>query len=151
MRWLSARQFGVIALANITYAPMTALTQQMIDVIADHDALPSRPSIDTTLIELLGERLVALLSDWDDQVADALFTDNVGLDEPYDRRQAEARRWLEACGGTFRIERVDATSRTSGRVALAHPGGTPLWLDLQIAPLHPPRLQHYDFELEMAS
>lgn len=148
MRWLSGRQFGVIALANITYAPMTALTQQLMEVIADHDALPPPPPIDTTLIDHLGARLVALLGEWDDRVADDLFTDNVALDEPYDRRHAEARRWLDACGGTFRIERVEATSPTSGRLALAHPAGTPLWLDVQVGPFQPPRLQHYDFELE---
>ena len=40
MRWLPGRRVGVVTLANATYAPMGALSQQMLGVLADHDLVP---------------------------------------------------------------------------------------------------------------
>lgn len=147
MRWLSGRGFGLIALANITYAPMTAMGESIMELLADHRALPARPRADTSLVESLGRRLVALLEDWDDAVADGLFSDNVALDDPFDRRRAAALRWIEACGGRLHIERVTASCATSGELVITHPSGTPAELDLQIAPFGPPRIQSFDIEL----
>lgn len=148
MRWLKGRRFGVIALANITYAPMTDMVQKMVDLIADHDGLPARVPEDSSLIEQMGARLIALLTSWDDREADELFTDNVDMDEPLERRRADAQRWIDACGGALRVERVEASSLTSGRLAITHPSGNTLWLDMQIGPLRPARIQHFDFELD---
>ena len=130
---------------------MTDMVQSMVDLIADHDGLPPRPPIDAPLVQQLGDRLVALLSEWDEGVADSLFTDNVGLDDPYDRRRAEARRWIDECCGQLQVTRVEPESPTSGRLAIEHPSGRTLWLDLQIAPPLPPRIQQYGFELEACS
>jgi CubicO group peptidase (beta-lactamase class C family) len=144
MRWLTGRGLGVIALANVTYAPMTGLGQTMLEALADHDAVPRRAAIDATLIEQLGRRLLDLLTNWDDRAADELFTDNIVLDDPYDRRRGDGQRWVEACGGELRLERLEATSPTSGRLFIARPSGGPLRLDFQIGPLRPPRIQHYE-------
>ncbi|MBI5088261.1 MAG: beta-lactamase family protein [Actinobacteria bacterium] len=146
MRWLSGRGFGVAAMANITYAPMTELLQSMLDVLADHEALPPVEPVDPTIVEQVGRRLVDLLNDWDDRTADELFTDNVALDDSYARRRASAERWLEACG-RFVVERVDVTRPTTGRLALTHPSGEPLWLDLDLAPTRPLRVQWYELSL----
>jgi CubicO group peptidase (beta-lactamase class C family) len=147
MRWLSGTGFGCVALANITYAPMVTMGESMFELLADHHALPAPPTADTTLVERLGRRLVALLTDWDDAVADELFTDNIALDEPYERRRTAAREWIDACGGRLQIERVQASSLTSGELLIAHPSGTAVELDLQIAPLVPPRIQTFGIDL----
>jgi CubicO group peptidase (beta-lactamase class C family) len=147
MRWLSGRQFGVITLGNVTYAPMTDLGQAMIDVIADHDGLPPAARPDATLIEQLGRRLIALLHDWSDVEAARLFTDNVAADDPDDRRRADAARWIERCGGQLQIERVHAISTTTGDLILATPHGPPVQLGLQISPIPPARVQSFEFEL----
>jgi hypothetical protein len=118
----------------------------MFDVLADHDAIPADEPVDATLVEHIGRRLVELLNDWDDDAADALFTDNVALDEPYAARRATAATWLATCG-RFEVERVEARRPTTCRLALAHPGGSPLWLDLDLAPVGPPRIQWYELSL----
>jgi hypothetical protein len=147
MRWLAGRGFGVLALANITYAPMTELGQSMFEVLADHDALPPAALAAGPEVEALGRRLVDLLRDWDDDRATALFTDNVAMDVPLHRRRAEAQRWLDDCGGELRVQRVVVCSATDGRVAIEHPSGSTLWLELCVAPIGPPRVQQYELEL----
>lgn len=146
MRWVSGRGFGVAAVANITYAPMTDMAQAMLDILADHDSIPEATPIDSASIDQVGRRLVELLNDWQDDAADALFADNVALDESYDRRRATAASWLEVCG-RFEIDRVEARRPTTGRVALRHPEGSTLWLDLDLAPLLPARVQWYELSL----
>lgn len=148
MRWLPGRRFGIIAFANITYAPMTTMGLAMIEVLADHDALPDRATVDGTLVHQLGAQLIELLGDWDDRTADRLFTDNVAQDDTYDRRRVEAQGWVDACGGQLVVRSFDVESPTSGRVSVMHPSGVPLWIDFQIAPLRPPCIQLYGYELE---
>ena len=101
MRWLPGRRVGVIALANSTYAPMGALTRRMLDVLDDHGLVPPAVIPLTPAVQRAAEELVALLSDWDDAVADALFADNVALDQPYAERAAAAAEL-----GSLQIERV---------------------------------------------
>ena len=91
----------------------------------------------------LARRLVALLGDWDDAVADELFADNVVLDEPYDHRRRQAATWLAECGGTFVVERVVPTTAGAGRIELRRPGGDPLEVRFRLAPPLPPRIQWY--------
>ena len=145
MRWLAERRFGVITLANVTYAPMTELGHSILEILADHDALPARPSDHSEIVEHMGRRLVDLLQGWDDRVADELFTDNVGLDQSYERRRADAQRWLVASDGHLQIDHVHTVSAASGDVTIARPVGVPpLTLEFQIGPLLPPRIQQYE-------
>ena len=88
-------------------------------------------------------RLVALLGDWDDSLADELFADNVAPDEPYDRLRAQAGEWLAACGGRFEIDHVVATSRAAGRIFLKRPDGDPFEIQFKLSPAGPPRIQKY--------
>lgn len=145
MRWLAERQFGVIALANVTYAPMGDLTEAIFDILADHDALPPAVQPQSELVEHLGGRLVDLLQHWDDRVADALFTDNVNLDLSYERRRADAERWVQASNGRFEIDHIVTVNASSGDVIMIRPeGAPPLTLEFQICPLRPPRIQQYE-------
>ena len=89
MRWLPGRRLGVIALSNITYAPMTELTCDAARPAAragrgDRRCADRSPP----QVRAAAERLVALLNGWDDAAADALFTDNVAWDDAYERRRA---------------------------------------------------------------
>ena len=90
MRWLPGRRVGAVALANSTYAPMRPLSRRMLEILDDHGLVPPVTPPLTPAFQEAAERLVALLHDWDDDVADELFADNVAPDESYDRRAAQA-------------------------------------------------------------
>ena len=147
MRWLgdgqAGRRIGVIALANTTYAPMFALAGEILARLHAHGSIAAR-SIEAPLLELAARRLVALLGQWDDTVADALFSANVAPDEAYARRRAEGERLREHCGGTLEIARVVAESATSGRIEMKMAGDdSTASIELQLSPLVPARIERY--------
>ena len=125
MRWLPGRRVGVIALANSTYAPMGALTRRMLDVLDANGLVPAAVIPLTPELQRAAEELVALLSDWDDAVADRIFSDNVALDQPYAERAAAAAEL-----GSLPIERIAAESATSATI---HAGGRRI--EFRLAPV----------------
>ena len=98
MRWHPATGIGVIALGNGTYAPMSPLTGLVLDAL-----VPASGAYQVALAPaataagqagapwpqtLAAEAQVnQLLAAWDDAAADALFTENVALDGPYNERR----------------------------------------------------------------
>ncbi len=129
MRWHPATGVGVIALGNGTYAPMSPLTGLVLDAVvptsnayqvalAPAASKPGAPWPQTLAAQ---EKVNDLLTDWDDDAADALFTENVALDSPYHERRHTI--------GLIR-ERIGPFSRRphpGGRVR--HPGPPPLVAD----------------------
>jgi CubicO group peptidase (beta-lactamase class C family) len=135
MRWLPERGVGVVALSNVTYGAMSAACDEALDVLADRDGLgPGRPP-DAPALREAATRAAALLSAWSDERADALFTDNVALDEPYDRRAREAAD-LVARHGPLEVDEVEPETPLRGAFTAA--GGL-VRVDLAIA--HDGRVQ----------
>ena len=101
MRWHPASGIGVIALGNGTYAPMSPLTGLVLDALVpassgyqlalapaattgDATGQPGAPWPRTLAAQ---EQVNRLLAHWDDDAADALFTENVAQDAPYSERR----------------------------------------------------------------
>jgi CubicO group peptidase (beta-lactamase class C family) len=92
MRWHPASGVGVIALGNGTYAPMSPLTSLVLDALvpassAYQVALAPAPTAPWPQTLAAQEKVNRLLTRWDDEEADALFTENVALDGPYHERR----------------------------------------------------------------
>ena len=144
VRWTRAG-LGLVALANLTYARMADATAAALMALLASDVLrPVAPTV-TAALRHAAEQLVALHNAWDDRVADALFADNVDLDDERERRAVAATR-LAAEHGPLTTARVEARSATSG-VAVAHGPRGELRIDFQLHPLLPPRVQHYRAEV----
>jgi CubicO group peptidase (beta-lactamase class C family) len=139
MRWVPEHGVGVVALSNVTYGAMTAACDEAIDVLADLGELgPARPP-DAPALRQAADRAAALLTSWSDTAADALFTDNVALDEPYQRRAHEAAA-LVTRHGPLTVGSVEAETPMRGtfetaeglvraELGLAYDGRVQ-WLDL---------------------
>ena len=143
MRWLPGHGIGVIALGNVTYAPMKLMTRGMLELLDDHglvEAMPVRPSPE--LVEA-ARRLAVVISDWTDDAACVLFSDNVALDESLVRRAQRAAELVAAHGALTLVE-VEATTPTMGRATMRQADGTELRIDLDLSPLVPPRVQFYE-------
>jgi CubicO group peptidase (beta-lactamase class C family) len=99
MRWHPATGLAVIALGNGTYSPMYSLAELVLRALvtpsaAYHVALAPAPGGAVPLTTgpptvAAVDTVNALLKDWDDATADALFSENVALDRPYQERQAD--------------------------------------------------------------
>ncbi len=123
MRWFAGRGVGVIGLANTFYAPMSVLTMRLLAKLDEHGAVPSVPAVVAPKWEAAAKRLVDLLNDWDDAVATKMFEDNVVLDDPFERRRADAAA-LVATHGRLRIAASRPASATSGEFDVTGTGKT---------------------------
>lgn len=141
MRWIKGRGVGVIALANTTYAPMGALTLQMLAEMHREGLLPPRPTVNAPELHDAAHRLVALLNHWDDTTAAALFSDNVALDDPFPRRAAEAAGLVER-HGPLRVLGVRAAAWGHGTIDVQG-NGAPFTIALELAPLNGVSVQLY--------
>jgi CubicO group peptidase (beta-lactamase class C family) len=152
MRWHPATGTAVIALGNGTYSPMYALAELVLKALltrspAAHVALA--PAVRGTRAgapwpETLAaaDAASALVEDWDDARADALFSENVALDRPYPERQADLALLRERIGA-FAVDK----SRPAESDTPAH---RRWWLAgehavvaaaIQLNPQRPPRVQ----------
>ncbi|MEN9824207.1 MAG: hypothetical protein RLZ04_2633 [Actinomycetota bacterium] len=134
MRWVASRGVGVIALSNVTYAPMAELTMRMIVGLHDADLIPSLAPVEAPLVVERATRLAALLSDWDDPTAADLFADNVAPDDPLDRRAAAAASLVAAHGRLEVVRVVPSTAMAGTLVVRGSTSGTELRITLSLAP-----------------
>ncbi|MGE5226850.1 MAG: serine hydrolase domain-containing protein [Planctomycetaceae bacterium] len=120
MRMLPERGLAVIALGNVTYAPMAAAVTEALDVLADLDALPPARKVQPSpaLVEAAG-RLTALLQAWDEDEAAALFADNVAPDLAFERRREQAAELRDRHGDLAFDGTIEADAPLSGTLALA--------------------------------
>ena len=146
MRWHPATGIGVIALGNGTYCPMSVLTGLILRAVvpgpgAHRVALApgGGPWPETVKAR---EEVDRLLQSWDDDTADALFTENVSWDAPYAERRHAIELVRLRIGDFETDERRPAESDTPAhrRWWLTGPRGT-VQAQLQLNPQRPPRVQ----------
>ena len=155
MRWLEGRHTGVVALANVTYAPMTELTLQMLEALHEHGAAPPVGRQSAAHLETLARQLADVLTAWAADPAAAVtsagngpatnevFADNVAVHEPYPRRAAAAAAALEPLG-SVKLGEIIATSAAAGRFTLAPAHrDTSVTVAFELAPTLPLRIQSY--------
>src|SRR5690606_36048782 len=89
MGWAPAYGIGVIALANLTYANVGAACGKALEtLISASQASPRKLPVAPSLAEAR-ERVIRLLDEWDDTLADTLFADNFFLDKDRGHRRQE--------------------------------------------------------------
>ena len=139
MRWLPGRGLGVIALSNVTYAPMTELACHLLDRLHEQGVVPPMRRPVAPAVRDAAQRLVALLNDWTDAAADALFTDNVASDDSYERRRAAGAPW-----SPLTLERIAPINDARAKAVCTAADGTTVTITLVLGTALPPRIQDYE-------
>ena len=142
MRWSVDRGVAVIALGNVTYAPMGRLTRDLFDDLELGGVLPLPKPLHFEVLNERADALVDLLFHWNDEIAYRLFADNVFLDNERERRRAEAARF-QAAVGSITARTLGVQSATSGTMVLTGSGGAAR-VELQLSPHVPPLVQWYE-------
>ena len=146
MRWCIERPLAIVALGNVTYAPMGRTVRDAFDalVLADKANVlaPRRVVAVSGALADTAAGLVALLNEWDHARAGALFEDNVDLDDALVRRAAAARSLRDRVGA-MTLDRIEATTANAATVFVhAESGDVTILFDL--SPRRPPRIQFYE-------
>ncbi len=143
MMWYPDRQVAIVSLANITYAPMFDADFHASDALRHEGLLPPPRTQLTAPLQVHAQALIELLSNWDNQKADAIFADNVVLDESYDRRH-RAFQLLSDYGGPFQLGTITAyNSAFADALLLDSDGNEVLKLSFKLSPQVPPLIQTY--------
>jgi CubicO group peptidase (beta-lactamase class C family) len=142
MCWHPGSGLGIIALTNARYGPAGRLAREQLAALLQAGAAPLRRTRPSAATEAARAAVEALLGDWNDGAAAALFAMNVELDEPIASRRATIDA-LRARHGTLRADPDESTeSRTSLRLAwwLAGDRGR-VRAEVLLSPDLPPKVQ----------
>jgi CubicO group peptidase (beta-lactamase class C family) len=142
MRWHASSGYGIVALANKTYAPTRTLAAAILeDIVARFAPSQSVASMLWPQTREMMEVAERLLTAWDDALADATFAVNVDLDLPRVHRRLALARAGDDIG---RFEREPATLRSDSPAhAKWHVRGDrgDAEIEIQLTPERPPKLQ----------
>jgi CubicO group peptidase (beta-lactamase class C family) len=147
MRWLPGRRVGAVALANSTYTPMRELTRRMLEVLDDRGLVPRVIVPLNPVLERAAGELLALINDWSDAAADALFADNVAPDESYERLARQAAGLVEA-HGALTMQRLEAALATDATIIASAADGREVKVWFALGPARPGRIQEYEITPE---
>ena len=144
MIWHPERQFALISLANITYAPMFDANFVALESLLYEGILPAPRVRSTGPLQKHAEALVALLNKWKDERAHEIFADNVVLDESFDRRKIEFEQ-ISKSKGPFKCGEITAHNAASADVIMLDANGQHiLKLSFKLSPQVPPLIQSYE-------
>ena len=141
MRWQLASGFGVIALANSTYAwASRAAKQAHLALLRDLEA----PSHYVTMLRATSQAQVTvseLLRSWDEEKANSLLASNVDMDQPRNLRISAIQKAISDVGG---LEGNSFSVRTpsAAQMAWSEMGKSGhLNIFIQLTPENPPLVQ----------
>lgn len=144
MRWHPESGWGVIVLANATYAPAVLVAQDVLArLITEHARAREVTPHPRTLVAM--DAAEALLHGDDSSARDDLWSPNLDLDQPRAERLAAIAAQAAAAGGGDRWTRVadSVAFLTPTRVQwrAANDAGAQLVLEVWLTPEVPPRIQ----------
>ncbi|HEY0373948.1 MAG TPA: serine hydrolase domain-containing protein [Amnibacterium sp.] len=144
MRWHAGTGIGIVVLENARYSGAAVPAARALELVLDQIVAPE--AVPDVWPETLAARetVERLLRRWDDAAADALFAENIVLDESIERRRATidaltARAGIGAETPVLPLERAAPSSRTRAHLAWTVPGATgALRVEIRLTPeLHP--------------
>ncbi|MFJ3381778.1 serine hydrolase domain-containing protein [Curtobacterium sp. NPDC090217] len=141
MRWSVQTGLGVVAFENATQAKVSVPTETAHDLLLAAGAATAGTT-GRSPVTVLPETRAAqgavsrLLSDWSDDLADAICTPNVALDVPYDRRRSAIAEAVRTVGADLSAAPVAEQSSTPTHLRWWLPGTNGrLRVEIRLAPL----------------
>lgn len=90
MRWHQQSGWAIIALGNVTYAPVRVVCTDILNYLVHEFMKTAKPTPELNPATEEAIKIVnSLLNEWDDSLANKWFTENMDLDQPRGERKAE--------------------------------------------------------------
>jgi len=140
MRWLPEHGVGVFAMANLTYAPVSRMTNDILAILADTGALKPRTPMPSPALVGAASEAAKLIEAWEDERARRIAAPNLFLDTPLQQRRDDLRKAREGLGAC-RADPIKAENALRGSFHMVCDQG---WIDvdLTLTPTRPPLVQH---------
>lgn len=145
MCWAPAYGVGVMALANLTYANAHDPCGDALEMLTEQTEISPRVPVASIALQNAHDNLCTLLNVWDDDLAEALFSDNFFLDQDRDHWKRALTDLREKHGQFWVDSDIQATNWLRGgqRVQGEH-GWCVVWATL--SPTVPPRVQTLEIQ-----
>jgi CubicO group peptidase (beta-lactamase class C family) len=145
MRWSQTSGIGLVAFENATGSRVpVAVTEVLDQLVSTRKPQP----VEKVLPQVRDAQQAAseLIRDWTDDAADRLFSENVAMDDSYERRRAAIARAVTSIGGldaSADPRSQDEKSQSPSHLVWFMPGiAGRLRVEIQLTPENPPRVQH---------
>jgi CubicO group peptidase (beta-lactamase class C family) len=145
MLWQPSHGLGVVALGNLTYAPMGQIAAKLRDRLIDAAHLPARSVPPAPALIAARAQVNRLLDRWDDELADRLFADNFFLDESRSRWLADLEKLVARHGALAEDGALQVENALRGRWKLRGERGW-CWLWISLTPTVPPLVQALEID-----
>ncbi|MBN8247119.1 MAG: beta-lactamase family protein [Verrucomicrobia bacterium] len=145
-RFLPDHGVGLIALANRTYAPMTAANAEAMEILLTEARLRARLPIAPPMLRRRAEQLAALLQSWDPDLAADALSSNVFLDRSESDWKAAAAEAMAACGAIRTVTPIRPQNLLRGRFDLIGDRGR-VEVFMTLMPERPPRIQQIQLKV----
>ncbi len=141
LQFLPEHGVGVIALSNVTYAPMSRFAREVLRRLRETGALVPRVFVPSEALVGAKGAVGRLVTRWNDAEADGIVADSFFLDKPRARWVAELETLRVSHGACREEGPIDAENALRGTFRLGCDRG---WIDvsLTLAPTSPPRIQY---------
>ncbi len=145
MRWHPATGMGIVAFENAGYTGIAEPAARVLREALGEAAAPPAPRPWPETLAAAAA-LTRLVQHWDDVAADAVFADNVALDESYALRRARIAAAVQQVGGLAGGAAVENPRAQSPADLVWRVSGVrgDLECDLMMTPQSPPRVQWFD-------
>jgi CubicO group peptidase (beta-lactamase class C family) len=143
MRWHPASGWGIVALGNRTYAPMVFAASEALNIIIrDHVPAKTYSESDVWFETSSAMNVVEeLLTNWDNQLADAWFAVNMDLDQPRNERMNAILAQVTSGTNTSRVPgSLTTTTPAHAKWQVTSDSGL-IELELLMSPTRPAKIQ----------
>lgn len=147
MRWHQQSGWAIIALGNVTYAPVRVVCTDILNYLVHEQIKTAKPKPDLNpATEEAIEVLNSLLNEWDDSLANKWFTENMDLDQPREERKAEFQKISTLKNNWAVVEGSIKAPTKSYAIWKVSSGSEMIEIKLLMSPEKNPRIQKLALE-----
>ncbi|HEY6502675.1 MAG TPA: serine hydrolase domain-containing protein [Chitinophagaceae bacterium] len=134
---------GVVAFANLTYAPIGFVNLRVLDTLIKIAGLQPRQLPASDILEKRKNELVKLLPDWNNAAASGIFAENFFPDYPIDTLKKYARDYFARAGKIISIKEMKPENQLRGSFIIEGEHAN-IEIYFTLSPENPPMIQEYD-------
>jgi CubicO group peptidase (beta-lactamase class C family) len=147
MRWHQGSGWAIIALGNVTYAPVRVVCTNILNHLVHEDLKSKKPTAELNpATEAAIEVVNSLINNWDNSLANKWFTENMDLDQPREERKAEILKLASGTNTWAFVEGSIKAPTKSYAIWKVSSGSKLIEIKILMSPEKSPRIQKLGLE-----